>query len=142
MKKHCVLLALFATALGGCAFWSIPPFSLIGPDQSRYSERHFWKLGKPYVRREEFTKATFVDGVSRGSHTVLKINDGWTRGRRTTAHSSHKTIWLVLPSELRENGNYQLTSVDDTIDLDWFLHLPFFIAEADEDEVIAVETNP
>ena len=96
------------------------------PPQSRRGEQHLSEVvadtttvfldSTPYSVRVFWPNASVIDespeplpyrpkmppsfAVAPGDHTVLMIKDGWSRGRRSTAHASHDTLYLLLPASL------------------------------------------
>ncbi len=95
--------------VGGC--------ELIGPDQSAYAEDGF-------VRAADLVQRQTVYGsepaMQSGTHTLLIHMDGWSHGRRTTAHGSRHLFFFVLPAELRECQTYRCTAQDGTLSYDGF----------------------
>ncbi len=90
----------------------------------------------PYSSRTFWTNAALVDTspepvlynptrrphwqVGPGNHTVLMIKDGWSRGRRSTAHASHDTLYLVLPASLEPGLVLRLSPDTKTLIFDSF----------------------
>lgn len=116
MKTRLTILMILAF-LTGCS----------GPDQEPYSRQIAWE--KASVLNLSSTNTYRRLEVGTGSNLVLEITDGYYRGKKTTAHSSHNSIYLIL-SGAPTLGEYMTFSfTNGTLDYDGFAGYDFNVID-------------
>ncbi len=81
----------------------------ITPDRVPFAEHIFW-------RDSDVVKSpTLLGEIIDGSHTVLMIYDGYSHGRRTTAHASHNKLFMLLPRQIAKGATYSCDPNEDTL---------------------------
>lgn len=106
--KTLLIACLITFAIVGCR----------GPDQEPYSRAILWENAS-VVNQSETNAYRFLE-LESGTNLVLELTDGYYHGKRTTAHSTHDSVYLVLKRP-PERGDYLTFSfADGTLDYDGF----------------------
>ena len=100
-----------------------------GRDQVPYSARWFRSAADVNVVRHDGTPRWQELETVPGNHTVLCIVDGWSRGRRSTAHASYESVYLILPQLIREGDRFRLTAADERMFFDGFTGADFALLD-------------
>jgi hypothetical protein len=98
MRKIFCTVGLVALLSGCCP--------LIGPDQVRIQDYVFWKNADLVI--QDMGGWDLIE-VGPGKHTILRIDEGWSHGRRTSAHGSSDKIYFVLPQNIQNGAIFTCT---------------------------------
>jgi hypothetical protein len=119
-------LVLTASLLMGC--------SSFGPEaediQTRYSERSLWQGA--LLRTSYPTDVYRCLDVEPGTNTIFQITDGYCRSQISTAHSSHDTVYLILPREPREGERVEFSRANGSLDFVGFGGYWYYLLDTNE----------
>lgn len=87
---------------------------MIGPNQTPYSRRIAWENAR--VVNHSPTGRFRNIHIEKGSNLVLEITDGFSRGKRTTAHPSRSSIYLIITNEPLCGDYMRFSFSDGTLD--------------------------
>lgn len=106
IMKRIAIMLLIAGVLAGCRT----------PDQDRepYSRHEAWE--DACIIHHGATNAYRVIDVGPGSNMVLEITEGYYRGKRTTAHASRDSVYLILPCEPIPGEHLAFSLEEGTLD--------------------------
>lgn len=82
---------------------------------------------KPKSWSKDLTDATVVDG----EHIVLKVSSGYSHGRASTAHGSHETFYLQVPSDVVFAQVVRCSGEDGTLAYDAFQYDAMLCLDSD-----------
>jgi len=110
MKPTISLLITLALVVVGCR--------KSDPDREPYTRRILWQDAN-VVNHSETNAYRFIT-VEPGSNLVAEIRDGFYRGKQTSIHSSHVSVYLIFDREPRAVRTYRFSFRDGTLDFDGF----------------------
>jgi hypothetical protein len=113
MARRLPLLAAASCLASGCSY--------IGPDQEHFASAEYWNAADVSARQwTGQSQMAEMISVSGGEHTLLLTSDGYSRGKRSSAHASHWFVFLTLPREVKEGQTYDVSREAGTLHLDAF----------------------
>lgn len=111
MRTFTLLLAFTAAAaMHGCLFY----------DQLPVKERSLYQNAEMRVRHYSFNPALAETDVVAGDAIVLELMDGYSHGRVSTAHGSHRAFFFELPGDLEFGQVIRCSADDGTLGFDAF----------------------
>ena len=85
-------------------------------DREKYSDSIAWEKAR-IVDKGGSSELKILE-IGPGSKIILEFTEGFSHGRRTTAHGSHESVYFILDELPRKGSSYEFSFLNGSLEFD------------------------